>query len=172
MPGDLSPAQMLAAMRYLEPSDDIRSTFQYHNLGYFVASIVAECISDRSWPEFTSSRLTDKLHMNVTFTVEESRRSGRCRRALRDGRGYPPARETLAAHIWNASSPVLPTMASGPVSSMLNPMVIGSAARALPTRAGTEPAAIAMLPITEVTAVFTITLWMRLVGATVVGPLG
>ena len=29
VPGDLSPAQMLAAMRYLEPSDDIRSTFQY-----------------------------------------------------------------------------------------------------------------------------------------------
>jgi len=28
VPGDLSPAQMLAAMRYLEPSDDIRSTFQ------------------------------------------------------------------------------------------------------------------------------------------------
>jgi CubicO group peptidase (beta-lactamase class C family) len=29
MPGDLSPAQMLAAMRYLEPCDDIRSSFQY-----------------------------------------------------------------------------------------------------------------------------------------------
>jgi CubicO group peptidase (beta-lactamase class C family) len=28
VPGDLSPAQMLAAMRYLEPSDDIRSSFQ------------------------------------------------------------------------------------------------------------------------------------------------
>jgi len=39
VPGDLSPAQMLAAMRYLEPSDDIRSTFQYLNLGDLVASI-------------------------------------------------------------------------------------------------------------------------------------
>src|SRR5580704_5544136 len=29
LPGDLSPAQMLAAMRYLEPSDDIRSSHQY-----------------------------------------------------------------------------------------------------------------------------------------------
>ena len=29
LPGDLLPAQMLAAMRYLEPSDDFRSTFQY-----------------------------------------------------------------------------------------------------------------------------------------------
>src|SRR5262252_8780467 len=33
LPGDLSPAQMLGAMRYLEPSDDIRSTFQYFKLG-------------------------------------------------------------------------------------------------------------------------------------------
>jgi CubicO group peptidase (beta-lactamase class C family) len=71
IPGDLSPAQMLAAMRYLEPSDDIRSTFQYLNLGYLVASMVAERASGQSWTEFTRARLTDKLRMNVTFTVED-----------------------------------------------------------------------------------------------------
>jgi CubicO group peptidase (beta-lactamase class C family) len=71
VPGDLSPAQMLAAMRYLEPSDDIRSTFQYLNLGYLVASMVAERITGQSWTEFTRARLTDKLRMNVTFTVED-----------------------------------------------------------------------------------------------------
>ena len=71
VPGDLSPAQMLGAMRYLEPSDDIRSTFQYFNLGYLVASMVAERVSGQSWTEFTRARLTDKLHMNVTFTVED-----------------------------------------------------------------------------------------------------
>src|SRR5438132_8992203 len=71
MPGDLSPAQMLAAIRYLEPSEDIRSTFQYLNLGYLVASIVAERVSGQRWTEFTRARLTDKLHMNVTFTVED-----------------------------------------------------------------------------------------------------
>jgi CubicO group peptidase (beta-lactamase class C family) len=70
LPGDLLPAQMLAAMRYLEPSDDIRSTFQYSNLGYLVASMVAERVSGQSWAEFTRT-LTDKLHMDVTFTVEE-----------------------------------------------------------------------------------------------------
>ena len=70
LPGDLSPAQMLAAMRYLEPSDDIRSTFQYSNLGYLVASMVAERVSGQSWAEFTRA-LTDKLYMDVTFTVEE-----------------------------------------------------------------------------------------------------
>jgi len=51
-PGDLSPAQMLAAMRYLEPNEDIRSTHQYSNLGYLVASMVAERVSGRSWTEF------------------------------------------------------------------------------------------------------------------------
>jgi CubicO group peptidase (beta-lactamase class C family) len=70
LPGDLSPAQMLAAMRYLEPSDDIRSTFQYSNLGYLVASMVAERVSGQGWAEFTRA-LTDKLHMDVTFTQEE-----------------------------------------------------------------------------------------------------
>jgi CubicO group peptidase (beta-lactamase class C family) len=71
LPGDLSPAQMLTAMRYLEPSGDIRSTFQYSNLGYLVASIVTERVSGQSWSEFTRVRLTDKLRMNVTFTVED-----------------------------------------------------------------------------------------------------
>jgi CubicO group peptidase (beta-lactamase class C family) len=61
---------MLAAMRYLEPSADIRSTFQYSNLGYLVASMVAERVSGRSWAEFTRA-LTDRLHMDVTFTVAE-----------------------------------------------------------------------------------------------------
>src|SRR5262249_34156252 len=71
LPGNLSPAQMLAAMRYLEPSDDIRSTHRYLNLGYLVASLVAERITGQSWSEFTRARLTDKLHMNVTFTAED-----------------------------------------------------------------------------------------------------
>src|SRR5215471_2375235 len=71
LPGDLSPAQMLAAMRYLESSDDIRNTFQYFNLGYLVASIVAERVSGQSWSEFTRARLTDKLRMNVTLTAED-----------------------------------------------------------------------------------------------------
>jgi len=71
LPGDLSPVQTLAAMRYLEPSDDIRGTFQYSNHGYLVASMVAERVSGQSWTEFTRARLTDKLRMNVTFTVED-----------------------------------------------------------------------------------------------------
>ena len=70
VPGDWSAAQILAAMRYLEPSDDMRSTFQYSNLGYLLAGMVTERVSGQSWTEFTRARLADKLHMNVTFAVE------------------------------------------------------------------------------------------------------
>ena len=71
MPGDLSAPQMLAAMRYLQPSEDIRTAFQYQNLGYLVAGMVAERISGQSWTQFTRSRLTDKLRMTVSFTADE-----------------------------------------------------------------------------------------------------
>jgi CubicO group peptidase (beta-lactamase class C family) len=70
IPGDLSPSQMLAAMRHLEPSDDIRSSYQYLNLGYLVAGMVAERISGERWTDFTRARLTDQLGMDVTFSVE------------------------------------------------------------------------------------------------------
>src|SRR5438132_5615277 len=63
LPGDLSPAQMLTAMRYLEPSADIRSAFRYSNLGYLVATMVTERISGKPWTEFIRDRLTDKLKM-------------------------------------------------------------------------------------------------------------
>jgi CubicO group peptidase (beta-lactamase class C family) len=71
LPADLSAAQVLAAMRYLEPNEDIRGSHQYFNLGYLVASIVAERVNGQGWAEFTRARLTDKLHMNVTFSVED-----------------------------------------------------------------------------------------------------
>lgn len=71
MPGDLSRLQMLAAMRFIEPSRDIRTAWQYSNLGYNVAGIVAERISGLSWEDFTRTRITDRLKMPVTFTVED-----------------------------------------------------------------------------------------------------
>jgi CubicO group peptidase (beta-lactamase class C family) len=71
MPGDLSRAQMLAAMRHIEPSRDIRTTFQYSNLGYNAASIVTERVSGLSWEDFTRTRITEPLKMQVTFTAED-----------------------------------------------------------------------------------------------------
>jgi CubicO group peptidase (beta-lactamase class C family) len=108
LPGDLLPAQMLAAMRYLEPSDDIRNTFQYSNLGYLVASMVAERVSGQSWAEFTRA-LTDKLHMDVTFTVEEL--------AVADDAAVPYAMEgdtRLRSKLW----PISVTAAGGMSTSI------------------------------------------------------
>src|ERR1700720_899632 len=36
MPGDLAGAKMLAPMRHIDPSRDVRTDFQYNNLGYNV----------------------------------------------------------------------------------------------------------------------------------------
>lgn len=71
MPGDLSRAQTLAAMRHIEPSRDIRTSFQYSNLGYNAASIVAERISGMSWEDFTRARIADPLKMPMSFTAED-----------------------------------------------------------------------------------------------------
>ena len=71
MPGDLSRAEMLAAMRYIEPSRDLRTSFQYSNLGYNAASVVAERISGLSWEDFTRTRIADRLNIPMTFTVDE-----------------------------------------------------------------------------------------------------
>jgi CubicO group peptidase (beta-lactamase class C family) len=71
MPGSLSRTEMLAAMRYIEPSRDIRTTYQYSNLGYNAASIVAERISGQSWEDFTRTRITEPLKMPVTFSVDD-----------------------------------------------------------------------------------------------------
>ena len=48
LPGDRSCAELLNAMRYLEPSRDIRSVYQYNNLCYNVASLLIERASGQS----------------------------------------------------------------------------------------------------------------------------
>lgn len=71
LPGDIPAAQLLAKLRYLELSADIRTTFQYSNIGYIIASTVAERVTGQSWPDFMRARLLDPLRMDATFTAEE-----------------------------------------------------------------------------------------------------
>jgi CubicO group peptidase (beta-lactamase class C family) len=61
MPGDISRAEMLAALRYLEPSKDIRAAYQYCNLGYVAAGM--ERISGQTWEDFTRERIMKPLGM-------------------------------------------------------------------------------------------------------------
>jgi CubicO group peptidase (beta-lactamase class C family) len=70
MPGGLLPGEMLGVMQHLEPSRDIRTTWQYSNLGYNVAGIVIERISGQSYEDFVRTRLTDRLGMSVSFTAD------------------------------------------------------------------------------------------------------
>ena len=71
LPGDRSCAELLNAMRYLEPSRDIRSVYQYNNLCYNVASLLIERASGQSYEAFVRARLTDRLGMKVSFTLDD-----------------------------------------------------------------------------------------------------
>ena len=71
MPGDLSNAQMLAALRHLAPNKDLRDSFQYSNLGYLVAGMITERISGQSYEEFTTERLMKPLGFkHFGFSIE------------------------------------------------------------------------------------------------------
>jgi CubicO group peptidase (beta-lactamase class C family) len=71
IPADLTPGEMLTALRYLEPSRDIRTEFQYNNLAYNAAGLVAERVSGKSYGELIRTGLTDRLKMPVSFSPEE-----------------------------------------------------------------------------------------------------
>lgn len=71
LPGDRAPAEMLGVMRHLEPSLDIRAGYQYSNLGYNLAGLLIERVSGQSYEAFIRTRLTDKLGMTVSFTLDD-----------------------------------------------------------------------------------------------------
>lgn len=69
--GDRAPADMLSLMQHLEPSRDIRTDFQYNNLGYNAVGLLIERVSGQSYEQFIRERLTDRLGMTVSFTLED-----------------------------------------------------------------------------------------------------
>ena len=71
IPDDLSPLQMMIALRHLEPARDIRTTFQYNNLAYNAAGIVLERVSGQSYEDFVRTRLMDRLHMPAGFSAAD-----------------------------------------------------------------------------------------------------
>jgi CubicO group peptidase (beta-lactamase class C family) len=63
---------MLAVLRHLEPSKEFRSAYQYNNLMYLVAGMVAERITGQRWEDFTRSRILNALGMvNTTTSLED-----------------------------------------------------------------------------------------------------
>ncbi|MDA9434881.1 serine hydrolase [Bradyrhizobium sp. CCBAU 51627] len=71
LPGDLAPADMLPLMRHLELSRDIRAVWQYSNLCYNAAGLLIERVSGKSYEAFVRERLTDRLGMTVSFSLDE-----------------------------------------------------------------------------------------------------
>jgi CubicO group peptidase (beta-lactamase class C family) len=70
-PGDRSAAELLGFMRHLELSQDIRAVWQYNNLCYNAVGLLIERLSGQSYEAFTRTRLTDRLYMKVSFTLDD-----------------------------------------------------------------------------------------------------
>ena len=71
LPGDRAAADLLGVMRHLELSRDIRAAWQYNNLCYNVAGLLIERVSGQSYEAFMRARLTDRLGMTVSFTLDD-----------------------------------------------------------------------------------------------------
>jgi CubicO group peptidase (beta-lactamase class C family) len=71
LPGDRTAAELLEPMRHLELSRDIRAAWQYNNLCYNAAGLLIERVSGHPYEAFVRSRLTDKLGMTISFTLDE-----------------------------------------------------------------------------------------------------
>jgi CubicO group peptidase (beta-lactamase class C family) len=106
--GDRSPAEMLGPMRYLELSRDIRAAWQYNNLCYNVAGLLVERMSGGSYESFIRTRLTDRLGMTVSFTLDELEASADAARSymMHEDERLPALRHpirTIAAGAMNTS---------------------------------------------------------------------
>ena len=70
-----SPAtrrELFARLRYLEPSQPFRTTYQYQNLMFMTAGVLIEDVSKLSWEKFTRNRILNPLEMNSTnFSIND-----------------------------------------------------------------------------------------------------
>jgi dihydroorotase/N-acyl-D-amino-acid deacylase len=61
-----SRAEIVALLRHLEPSREFRAAWQYNNLMYLAAGVVAERISGQPWEDFTRERIFRPLGMTAS----------------------------------------------------------------------------------------------------------
>ena len=108
LPNDRTPHELLGAMWHLELSRDIRSAYQYNNLCYNVAGLLIQRVSGQSYEAFVRARLTDKLGMKVSFTLDDLEASADAARpyAIHEDTRLPAIRlavGTIAAGAMNTS---------------------------------------------------------------------
>ena len=72
----LSRRELFERLRFLEPSREFRSAWQYNNLMYLAAGVLDERISSKSWEEATRERIFRPLGMTASnFAVLDSQKS-------------------------------------------------------------------------------------------------
>ena len=71
-----SRRELYERLRYLEPTRDLRQTWQYNNLMYMTAGILQEKVSGQSWEAFTRRRILAPLGMTRTnLSVDDSQKA-------------------------------------------------------------------------------------------------
>jgi CubicO group peptidase (beta-lactamase class C family) len=72
----LSGKQILERLPYLEPSESLRSKWQYNNLMFMTAGYLIERVSGKPWEETVRARVFKPLGMTgCNFSVKESQRA-------------------------------------------------------------------------------------------------
>jgi CubicO group peptidase (beta-lactamase class C family) len=68
-------AELVAALKYLEPNESFREKFQYQNLMFLTAGHLAAEVAGMSWEEVIRTRILDPLGMkNTNFAVSLSQK--------------------------------------------------------------------------------------------------
>jgi CubicO group peptidase (beta-lactamase class C family) len=75
--GGFSQKEMIERLRYLEPSHDLRTTYQYSNLLFMTAGCLGGQLAGTTWEELTRQKVLAPLGMERTnFSVRESQKTG------------------------------------------------------------------------------------------------
>lgn len=73
---NVSRGELFKRLKFLEPSKEFRSTWQYQNLMFMAAGHLAEQVTGKTWEEFTRTRIVEPLGMEGTnFSVKDSQKS-------------------------------------------------------------------------------------------------
>lgn len=68
-----SREDIVKALQYLEPSKDFRTDFQYNNLMYVTAGVLAQRVGGAAWEDLVTKRILEPLGMKrVNFSVHRS----------------------------------------------------------------------------------------------------
>ena len=75
--GGFSQKEMIERLRYLEPSHDLRTTFQYTNVLFMAAGYLSGQLAGTTWEDLVRQKVLLPLQMEHTnFSVRECQKSG------------------------------------------------------------------------------------------------